>query len=225
MKNLSIILFILLVSCKAADNDCIFFKNQTNDTIIISYFTVNDSYMMPYERLTTADTVDNKYTVHLMLKKPVSNTNVKHTLSDNHKVRIILPPNDSVMTTQYYRYFHASEMPLIGETKISDKLEQNPLSVLPLFSGISPYQRGKIILLVTDTFFNYNKKLDSIVIFNEANFSSKIKLLSNDTVIYTSIYKNKKQNYGTIDSIVYFKQHKLRDSHSKFILNINDTIK
>lgn len=205
MKNLSIILFILLVSCKATDNDCIFFKNQTNDTIIISYFTVNDSYMMPYERLTTADTVDNKYTVHLMLKKPVSNTNVKHTLSDNHKVRIILPPNDSVMTTQYYRYFHASEMPLIGETKISDKLEQNSFSVLPLFSGISPYQRGKILISVSDTFFNYNRNLDSIIIVNRANFFSKIKLLSNDTVVYTSIYKNRKQNYGTIDSIVYFK--------------------
>lgn len=225
MKNFSIILFILFVSCQPGFKDCIFLKNETSDTIVISYFTVDDSYTIPFDQLTTADTVDSKYTVNTMLKKPVANTNVKYILSDNHKVRIILPPNDSVMTTQYYGPYHASLIPLIGETKISDKLEQNSFSVLPLFSSISPYQRDKIILSATDTFFNYNRNLDSIIIFNEANFSSKIKLLSNDTVVYTSIYKNRKQNYGTIDSIVYFKQHRLRDSHSKFILNTNDTIK
>ncbi len=225
MKKFFGILYVFLVSCQPGFKDCLFFKNQTSDTIIISYFTVDDSYTIPFERLTTADTIDGKYTLYLMLKKPVTSSNVKYTLSNMNEIRVILPPNDSVMTTQYYVDYHPAFMPLIGETKISDKLEQNKLSILPLFSNVSPYQRGNLMLSVTDTFFNYNKKLDSIIIFNEANFFSKIKLLSNDTIVYSSIYKNRKQNYGTIDSIVYFKQHRLRDIHSKFILNINDTIK
>lgn len=225
MKKIFLILYIFLVSCKSNYNDCIFLKNQTSDTIVIDYFTVNDSYTKPFDRLIKTDTIDSKYTVYLMLKKPVTSGNVKYTLSNMNKIRIVLPPNDSVMTTQYYGNYHSYEIPLIGETKISDKLEQNPLSILPLFSSISPYQRGKIILSITDTFFNYNKKLDSIIIFNEANFFSKIKLLSNDTIVYTSIYKNKKENYGLIDSIIYFKQHQLRSRVSKFILNSIDTIK
>jgi hypothetical protein len=79
--------------------------------------------------------------------------------------------------------------------------------------------RGNLILSISDSFFNYDKNKDSIIIFNEANFISKIKLLPNDTVVYTSIYKNKKENYGLIDSIIYFKQHQLRSRVSKFILN------